>query len=114
MTKILKFIAVLPMLLAAATPMAALALAAPTKTLTLADITGLLTQAADWIFTIIIFLAAVVLLVGAFNVLTAGGDAAKVTSGRNWIIWGVVGVALAVLAKGLVAMVCTFFAVACA
>ena len=67
----------------------------------------------DWVFTIILALASLVVLIGAFNILTAGGDAAKVTAGRNWIVWGIVGLVIAILARGLLTLACTFVGYSC-
>ena len=55
----------------------------------------------DWIFMILVGIAAVMVLFGAFTLLTAGGAAEKVTTGRQYIIYAVVGLAVAFLAKAV-------------
>ncbi len=59
----------------------------------------------DWIFIILIAFAAVMVLWGAFTLLTAGGAPEKVTSGRNYIIYAAIGLAVGLLAKAIPAIV---------
>ena len=59
----------------------------------------------DWIFIILVAFAAVMVLFGAFTLLTAAGVPEKVTSGRNYIIYAVVGLAVGLLAKAIPAIV---------
>lgn len=44
----------------------------------------------------------IMVLVGAFQILTAGGNPEKVTKGRKTILYAVVGYAIVLLAQGLV------------
>lgn len=53
----------------------------------------------DWIFIIIVILVVIFILFGAFNILTAGGSPEKVNSGRSYIIYAVVGMIIALIAK---------------
>jgi len=55
----------------------------------------------DWIFVGIVALVIIFILLGAFNILTAGGSAEKVTAGRQYIIWACVGMLVALLAKAI-------------
>jgi len=59
----------------------------------------------DWIFIILVAFAAVMVLFGAFTLLTAAGVPEKVTSGRNYIIYAAVGLAVGLLAKAIPAIV---------
>jgi hypothetical protein len=59
----------------------------------------------DWIFIILVAFAAVMVLFGAFTLLTAGGVPEKVTSGRNYIIYAAIGLAVGLLAKAIPAIV---------
>ncbi len=65
----------------------------------------ILDTVANWAFTILLSLAAVVLIVAGIQFITAQGSSEKVTSARQWLIWALVGVAVGVAAKGLVAVV---------
>jgi len=51
----------------------------------------------DWFFWALIIISFMILLVGAFHILTAGGNPDKVALGRKFITFAIVGIALAVL-----------------
>ena len=71
------------------------------------DITGpgqLLTtinRVIDWAFVFFFAVAVFFFLWAAFDYLTAAGDAAKLTSAKNRLIYGIIGVALALIAKSI-------------
>lgn len=86
------------------------ALAQPPETMTEiitggGDIITLIDTVANWIFAILLAVALIFILLAAFQFLTSGGDPAKVTSARQSLVFALVGVAVAFLAKGLVAVV---------
>jgi len=53
----------------------------------------------DWIFVGVIAIATIMILWGAFNIITAGGNTEKVNTGRQFIIMALVGFLVAALAK---------------
>ncbi len=53
----------------------------------------------DWIFIGIVSLVGIMILIGAFNIVTAGGSPEKVNTGRSFIILAVVGLIIALIAK---------------
>jgi len=53
----------------------------------------------DWIFVLIVIISVIMILYGAFNIITAGGSPDKVNAGRNFILWAAVGVIVAAVAK---------------
>lgn len=55
-------------------------------------------KVANILGTVILAISVVMILFAAFNFLTAGGDAEKITSARNTLIYALVGVAVALLA----------------
>lgn len=55
----------------------------------------------DWIFLILAGIAVIMVLFGAFELLTAGGNADKVGTGRKYIIFAAVGLVAAFLAKAI-------------
>ena len=61
--------------------------------------------AMDYLFTITVILAVLFIIVGAFLLMTAAGDPEKIKTGRNWIIWALVGIAVAVISKVIPAIV---------
>lgn len=73
------------------------------------DVESLLLTVANWIFGILILLAVVFVLVAAFRYLTAAGDPEKVKSASNTLIYAAIAVAVALLARGIPALVGSFF-----
>ncbi|HOX30241.1 MAG TPA: pilin [Candidatus Paceibacterota bacterium] len=59
----------------------------------------------NWFFIIVLIIAVMFLLYAGFLFITAGGDPDKVNSARQNVMYAMVGVAVAVLAKGIVALV---------
>jgi len=53
----------------------------------------------DWLFYIILIAAIFMVLVAAFTFLTAAGDPEKTTKARNYILYAIVAVIVAFLAK---------------
>jgi len=59
----------------------------------------------DWIFVILVALAALFVILGGVEIVTAGGSAEKVESGRKHIISAVIGLIVAILAKAVPSIV---------
>jgi len=59
----------------------------------------------DWVFVFIIALVGIMIVVGAFSIITAGGDPGKVTTGRNFIMYALIGMVVAFFAKAIPAIV---------
>ena len=62
----------------------------------------------DWIFVILVAVAAIFIIIGAMNIVIAGGDSGKVTTGRNYIMYAAIGLFVAFIARaipGIVIMV---------
>lgn len=59
----------------------------------------------DWIFVVLVAVSVIFVIIGAITILMAGGDATKVTTGRSYIIHAVIGLALALLARAIPAIV---------
>ena len=58
-----------------------------------------------WIYTIFFVVAVMFILFAAFNYLTAGGDAEKVKSSHNQLIYAAIAIAVALLAVGAQAII---------
>lgn len=59
----------------------------------------------NWIFVFVLALVVIFVLIGAVKILTASGNAEQVKSGRDYIIYAVVGAIVAALAKAIPAIV---------
>ena len=58
-----------------------------------------------FIFNIAVVVAPLMAIIGAFYILTAGGDPKRIGTGKNIIIYTLIGLAIILLARGLVAMI---------
>lgn len=59
----------------------------------------------DWIFIFLMALAALMIIIGAFNYVTSAGNTEKTTAGRNFIMYAAIGIAIALFAKAIPAIV---------
>ena len=59
----------------------------------------------DLIFMILIIIAIVVSLAGAYNILTAGGDTEKLNKGRDLILYAILGTVVAFFARAIPSIV---------
>jgi len=73
-----------------------LAFAQPTN---MQQVINIINAAVGWFETIIFALAIIMILVAAFQFLTAAGNEEKVSSARKSLIWGLVGIAVALFAR---------------
>lgn len=58
----------------------------------------------DWISFILLAVAAIMIIMGAFTLATAAGAPEKVTAGRNYIIFACVGLVVALLSRAIPAI----------
>jgi len=69
------------------------------------DLMTALGKVADILFNILIAVAAVFIVWAGISFVTAGGDAEKVEKARSMIMYAVIGIIVAILAKGIVAFI---------
>ena len=69
------------------------------------DIIAIIDNAANWLFVILLSVALLFILIAAFQFLTSGGDPARVQSARASLMYALIGLAVAFLARGLVFLV---------
>ena len=58
----------------------------------------------DWIFFILIAIAGLFVILGAMNIIMAGGDPEKVATGRKYIMYAFIGLIVAFLARAIPAI----------
>jgi hypothetical protein len=80
---------------------------------TLAAVMAFLSRIAGWIFVVLLFMAFLFILLGGFTYVTSKGDPKAITTAKNYIIYALIGVAVGVLAKGLVYVVCNMLGTTC-
>lgn len=66
---------------------------------------GITGNLIDFIFKIAIVLAPLMVIVGGFLFLTAGGNIQQISRARNLLIWTAVGFAIVLLSKGILAII---------
>ncbi len=59
----------------------------------------------DFLFTLAMPLTAILVLVGGFQMITAGGSPEKFSAGKKTIIYAAIGFAVVLLAKGVVGFI---------
>ena|SRR3989344_1705543 len=67
-----------------------------------AQLLAIIDTVTNWIFAGFVSLAVVMILLAAFQFVTAGGDAAKMGEARQKLIWAAIGVGVALLSRGFV------------
>ena len=77
----------------------------PTNVTSISAVISIINTLANWVFSVLIALAVIMLLLAAFNWLTSAGNEEKISSARKMLIWALVGIAVALAAKGLVMIV---------
>jgi len=82
-----------------------LALAQTASTAPDIDLLQALDTLTNWLFTLLLIVAVIFLIIAAFTFISAQGDPEKVTKARNFVLYALIGVAVAVAAKALVAFV---------
>lgn len=60
---------------------------------------------AKYLITLGGVIVVIMILIGAFQIMTAGGDPEKVKTGRHTILWSVVGFAIVLSAYGIAAII---------
>ncbi|HCM36390.1 MAG TPA: hypothetical protein DIS53_00440 [Candidatus Wildermuthbacteria bacterium] len=65
----------------------------------------LIDNIVDWIFVVVLVFAVIFIVLAGLQFITGGGDPQAVSQARNKLLWGAVGIAVAVLARGLVTAV---------
>jgi hypothetical protein len=63
-----------------------------------------LSNVVNWLFTILLIVAAIFIVIAAYYFVTASGNPESVSRARNFVMYALIGVAVAVAARGLVAL----------
>ena len=87
-------------------PMAVTADELPTTSIdTIPEVMGLLNKLVDYAYTYLLIAAGAYLVWGGLDFVLGGSEEDKVKSGRNKIKYALIGVAVAVISKGLMNIV---------
>ncbi len=69
------------------------------------DIMQTLARISDWLFALLLIVAAIFIIVAGYFFVTAQGDPDKVGTARQFVLYALIGVLVGFLAKGLVVLV---------
>lgn len=69
------------------------------------DVIRIFERIANWLFSFLLIAAVIMIVVAGFLFVTAGGKPEQITKARNIIIYALIGVVVAVLARGLVDLI---------
>ena len=56
----------------------------------------------NWIFGVIGIVAVIMIILGGFNMMISSGDPGKVKKGKDTILYGIIGLVIAILAFAIV------------
>jgi hypothetical protein len=59
----------------------------------------------DWLFYILLIVAAIFIIIAGYNFVTAGGDPGKIKTAKDYILWALIGVLVSFAARGLVGLI---------
>ncbi len=82
-----------------------IAIAAVPATAPTLVIMTVLNNIVNWLFSILLIVAAIFIIVAAYFFVTAMGDTDKVATARMFVLYALIGVLVAFCARGLVALV---------
>ena len=69
------------------------------------DVLATLDNLTNWLFSILLIIAAIAIIVAGYFFVTAAGDPDKTKTARNFVLYALIGVLVGVVAKGLVVLV---------
>jgi magnesium-transporting ATPase (P-type) len=75
------------------------------------DFETLVNNIISFLLTLALVLVPMIIIIGAYFIMTAGGDPGKVAKGKNIIIYSLIALAIILLAKSLVAIIKEIFGV---
>ena len=75
---------------------------------TVGGIVDVLRGVVRWVYIIFFIVAVMFILFAAFNYLTAGGDAEKITTAKNQLIYAAIAIVVALLAVGFEVIIRNF------
>jgi len=64
---------------------------------------------ANWLFTILLAVAVIFIILAAYDFVTSAGNPEKVETAKSKVIYALIGLVVAILAKGIVNLIKTLF-----
>lgn len=69
------------------------------------DVIAALNRIIDWLFAILIAVAAIAIVIAGFYFVTAAGNPEQITKARNFVLYALIGVLVALLGRGMITLV---------
>lgn len=69
---------------------------------TVTNLDTMISNVLNWIFGIIGIVAVIMIIIGGFNMMISSGDPGKVKKGKDTILYGIIGLVIAILAFAIV------------
>ena len=69
------------------------------------DVLTVLDTVSNWLFAILLIVAAIFIIVAGYFFVTAAGDPDRTKKARDWVMYALIGVLVGFVAKGLVLLV---------
>ena len=66
------------------------------------NVINVLENVVDWLFTVLLIFAAIFIVIAGFQFVTAQGDPEKVKKARDMILYAIIGIVVALLARGII------------
>lgn len=73
----------------------------PSPITTQTQLLTLIDSILNWVFTIFLIIAIILLILAGIQFITGGGDPEKISEARTKLIWSIAGIAVALIARGL-------------
>jgi len=71
------------------------------------EVNDIMENIISYMYGFIIVVVVLMAMISAYMFVTAGGNPEQVTKARNWLMYALIGLAIAVLARGVVTLVLT-------
>ena len=75
------------------------------------DVMEMISSITNWLFAILLIMAAIFIIIAGFYFVTAMGDPAKILIAKKIILWTLIGLLVIMASKGLIALVQVIFKV---
>lgn len=100
-----KYFLILPILAMALMPFFASAQTFVTSVTGITGVTSVLDQVAGWFLIVVVTVSVIFFVYAGFLYITSGGDDDKIKKAKDYLLYGVIGIAVALLAKAITTVV---------
>lgn len=72
------------------------------------EVLNVVSRVAEWLYVLALTIGVIMLILGGISFMTAGGDEDKLAAARGKVVYGIVGIAIALLAWGVKSLLISF------